>query len=202
MEGLLLAEALQPLEGRFPLARGAWRFPDEHTAVLPLASAVDGSRAVWIFSRPPSPRLALMPDVPPEAPAHTPFQEHQIGVPTRQLHHQRDPGLRHEAGLQTEVDLHNAVEGSLPSPLERARAAGGELLLEWRMRGCFRRNIRHQCEARRGRPAEDPHGSRSGDRTRQRQHRRVLVGKAPGAPGQWEPPLQGLQRFREEQTLH
>ncbi len=93
MEGLLLAEALQPLEGRFPLARGAWRFPDEHTAVLPLASAVDGSRAVWIFSRPPSPRLALMPDVPPEAPAHTPFQEQLAARVAGPLEGARQRGL-------------------------------------------------------------------------------------------------------------
>ncbi len=75
MEGLLLAEALRPLIGRLPLSRGGWRFPDERTAVLPLQAADPAlPEALWIFSRPPGPSLALRSEVPSGGP-HTPFQE-------------------------------------------------------------------------------------------------------------------------------
>lgn len=72
MEGLLLAEALRPLLGRLPLERGSWRFPDERTAVLPLGG---GAGALWIFSRPPSPRVALRPEAGPPGPPRGPFQQ-------------------------------------------------------------------------------------------------------------------------------
>ncbi len=70
MEGLLLAEALAPLRGRTPVPRLPWRFPDDRTAVLPLA----GEDALWILSRPPQPRLAIRTETPPGGATHTPFQ--------------------------------------------------------------------------------------------------------------------------------
>jgi predicted ribosome quality control (RQC) complex YloA/Tae2 family protein len=60
MEGLLLAQALDALRARLPADRLAWRFVDEHTAVLPLVP--DG--AVWLFDRLPHPRLELRSDQP------------------------------------------------------------------------------------------------------------------------------------------
>lgn len=74
MEGLLLAEALAPLLTQLPLERGAWRFPDDRTAVLPLSSP-GAPGALWIVSRPPAARLAVVDDTPAAAPARTPFQE-------------------------------------------------------------------------------------------------------------------------------
>lgn len=70
MEGLLLAEALRELAPHLPGRRGAWRFPDPYTFVLPLERG-----ALWLFNRPPHPRLAWRREVPPAGGPHTPFQE-------------------------------------------------------------------------------------------------------------------------------
>jgi predicted ribosome quality control (RQC) complex YloA/Tae2 family protein len=79
VEGLLLAEAVRPLEGALPLSRGGWRFPDARTAVLPLQSGEGGrAQALWIFSRPPTPRLGLRDEVPAGGSPHTPFQEQLV----------------------------------------------------------------------------------------------------------------------------
>lgn len=76
MEGLLLAEALRPLLKRLPAERGAWRFPDDRTAVLPLAPhGNERPLALWISSRPPEPSLALLARIPDRGEARTPFQE-------------------------------------------------------------------------------------------------------------------------------
>ena len=100
MEGLLLAEAVRPLEGRLPLDRGPWRFPDERTAVLPLLGPGSGTgEALWIFSRPPSPWLALRPGGAAElasskgAPARTSFQEQLAARAVGRLEAVRQRGL-------------------------------------------------------------------------------------------------------------
>src|SRR5690606_17854651 len=55
MDGLLIAEQLALLTPRLPAARGAWRFPDDRTALLPLH---DGT-VVTLSMRPPDPSLAV-----------------------------------------------------------------------------------------------------------------------------------------------
>ena len=71
MEGLLIAELLRLLEALLPTQRLAWAFPDDRTAVLPLA----GGASLWLCSRPPRPYLALRPAAPEPARARTPFQQ-------------------------------------------------------------------------------------------------------------------------------
>lgn len=100
MEGLLLSEAVRPLEGRLPLARGAWRFPDERTVVLPLlGDDRPEGEAVWVLSRPPSPWLAVRHGVATEhAPARgtsawTPFQEQLAARAVGPLEAVRQRGL-------------------------------------------------------------------------------------------------------------
>ncbi len=94
MEGLLLAEALRPLEGRLPLARGLWRFPDDRTAALPLTRREGGaSQVLWILSRPPAPWLALRPGAPPDGAAGSPFQELLASRATGPLTAARQRGL-------------------------------------------------------------------------------------------------------------
>ena len=111
MEGLLLAEALHPLEGRLPLSRGGWRFPDERTAVLPFKAGDEGlPAALWIFSRPPTPSLALRSEVPSGGP-RTPFQEQLAARATGPL-----AGVRQQ-GLDRVVELTFAgTEGFVPQP--------------------------------------------------------------------------------------
>ncbi len=70
MEGLLIAEVLRTLAPRLPAERLAWRFPDDRTAVLPLA----GDVSLWIVSRPPNPRMGLKPGAPEASRPRTPFQ--------------------------------------------------------------------------------------------------------------------------------
>lgn len=111
MEGLLLAEALGPLHERLPIERGAWRFPDERTAVVPLEAAEEGlPAALWIFSRPPTPSLALRREVPGGGP-RTPFQEQLAARATGPL-----AGVRQQ-GLDRVVELTFAgTEGFVPQP--------------------------------------------------------------------------------------
>ena len=80
MDGLLIAEQLALLAERLPSARGAWRFLDDRTFVLPLTEGASLTLAV----RPPEPRLEV--SIEPErrvdgdgkgrssARPHTPFQ--------------------------------------------------------------------------------------------------------------------------------
>lgn len=72
MDGLLIAEQLGRLEGRLPAARGAWRFPDDRTAVLPLA---DGT-SLWLVAnaQDPSLEVRLGAQVPQDRTPRTPFQ--------------------------------------------------------------------------------------------------------------------------------
>ncbi len=107
----MLAEALSPLEGRLPLPRGAWRFPDERTAVLPFKGGDEAlPAALWIFSRPPTPSLALRSEVPAGAP-RTPFQEQLAARAAGAL-----AGVRQQ-GLDRVVELtFAATEGFVPQP--------------------------------------------------------------------------------------
>lgn len=68
MEGLLIAEEIAKLE--IPSRRLSWRFPDAYTFILPLAKG-----ALWLFNRPPNPRLAYSNDMPPPGGAHSGFQD-------------------------------------------------------------------------------------------------------------------------------
>ncbi len=113
MEGLLLAEALGSLDGRLPLARGAWRFLDERTAVLPFKSGDDAlPAALWIFSRPPTPSVALRDELPSGGGGpRTPFQEQLAARATGPLAAVR------QQGLDRVVELTFAgTEGFVPQP--------------------------------------------------------------------------------------
>jgi predicted ribosome quality control (RQC) complex YloA/Tae2 family protein len=70
MEGLLIAEELRRLEPQLPGRRLGWRFPDPHTFVLPLARG-----SLWLFNRPPDPRLELRDETPAPGRARTGFQD-------------------------------------------------------------------------------------------------------------------------------
>lgn len=70
MEGLLIAEELRRLRPLLPSSRLSWRFPDAHTFVLPL---VKGN--LWLFNRPPNPRLELRQDAPSPGRTHSGFQD-------------------------------------------------------------------------------------------------------------------------------
>lgn len=71
MEGLLVAAELEKVRPHTPAERMAFRFPDADTIVLPLA---DGP-SVWLFFRPPDPRLETRDGFPSVTPARTGFQE-------------------------------------------------------------------------------------------------------------------------------
>jgi predicted ribosome quality control (RQC) complex YloA/Tae2 family protein len=62
VEGLLIAEELRRLQPLLPSRRLAWRFPDPHTFVLPLARG-----SLWLFNRPPHPRISLLQGPAPSA---------------------------------------------------------------------------------------------------------------------------------------
>ncbi|MEX2543008.1 MAG: NFACT family protein [Trueperaceae bacterium] len=70
MEGLLIAEELRQLRPLLPSRRLSWRFPDAHTFVLPLATG-----SLWLFNRPPNPRLELRYDAPSPGRSHSGFQD-------------------------------------------------------------------------------------------------------------------------------
>ena len=68
MEGLLIAEEVAKLET--PTKRLSWRFPDAYTFVLPLAKG-----ALWLFNRPPNPRVAFLSEMPSPGGTHSGFQD-------------------------------------------------------------------------------------------------------------------------------
>ncbi len=71
MEGLLIAEQLRRLSGGFPYTRSSWSFPDERTAVLPLASGL----TIVIRTARPAPGLEVTSSpAPPRAGPRTAFQ--------------------------------------------------------------------------------------------------------------------------------
>lgn len=71
MEGLLIAEQLRALRPLLPAERLAWRFPDDRTAVLPLA----GGGSLWLGSRPPRPFVAMREGAPEQSRPRTPLQQ-------------------------------------------------------------------------------------------------------------------------------
>ena len=71
MDGLLIAEQLRKLVGSVPAERRPWRFPDDRTAVLPLAAGL----SLWLYSRPPQPVIEVRDGAPAMSAANTPFQE-------------------------------------------------------------------------------------------------------------------------------
>lgn len=107
MDGLLIAEQLRKLTPLLPAARRPWRFPDAHTAVLPLSSGV----SLWLYTRPPDPAFEIRDDPPPAAAPNTPFQEQLAARATGDL----------QAASQPELDrvLHldfGAGDGFVPTP--------------------------------------------------------------------------------------
>ena len=70
MEGLLIHEQLGRLASHLPSERKSWRFPDPHTFVLPLERG-----AVWLYNKPPNPRLAVEETMPPPGGTCTGFQD-------------------------------------------------------------------------------------------------------------------------------
>jgi predicted ribosome quality control (RQC) complex YloA/Tae2 family protein len=70
MEGLLIHEQLVKLAPLLPSERKSWRFPDPHTFVLPLERG-----GVWLYNKPPNPRLAVEAVVPPPGGTCTGFQD-------------------------------------------------------------------------------------------------------------------------------
>ncbi|HEX7004789.1 MAG TPA: NFACT family protein [Trueperaceae bacterium] len=71
MEGLLIAEELRRLAPLLPAGRNAWRFPDPQTFVLPL----EQGGALWLYNRPPEPRLELLSTAPRPGRTHSGFQD-------------------------------------------------------------------------------------------------------------------------------
>lgn len=89
MEGLLINEQLRELAPLLPATRLAWRFPDDRTAVLPLA----GERSLWIVSRPPQPSVALRAGAPELARPRSPFQEQLLARASGRLVSATQPQL-------------------------------------------------------------------------------------------------------------
>ena len=79
MEGLLLDEELRRLEPHLGKRLG-WRFPGPHTSILPLAG-----KALWLFNKPPTPRLEVSQDLPPVTKTHTGFQDLLVAKATGPL---------------------------------------------------------------------------------------------------------------------
>ena len=88
MEGLLIAQALERLSAELPARRGGWRFPDEHTFVLPI-----GDRSLWLFNRPPNPRLELRSGAPPSGGPVSSFQEQLVARAAGELEEVSQPQL-------------------------------------------------------------------------------------------------------------
>ena len=70
MEGLLIAEELKRVTPLLPSKRLSWRFPDAYTFILPVRTG-----SVWLFNRPPNPRIAYKEDVPSTTSTHSGFQD-------------------------------------------------------------------------------------------------------------------------------
>ena len=72
MEGLLIAEQLRRLAPQLPSERSSWRFSDPHTFILPLAN---NSSALWLYNKPPNPRLDVAPNYPAFGRSYSGFQD-------------------------------------------------------------------------------------------------------------------------------
>lgn len=77
MEGLLIAEELSKVQ---PGKRLGWRFLDAYTFVLPLSES-----ALWLFNRPPFPRLAVQEDTPDQTKTYSGFQDLLVAKATGDL---------------------------------------------------------------------------------------------------------------------
>lgn len=78
MEGLLIAEQLSKL--KLPAKRLPWRFLDAYTFVLPLSQG-----AIWLFNRPPQPRLAILSETPEQSKTYSGFQDLLVAKATGDL---------------------------------------------------------------------------------------------------------------------
>ena len=109
MEGLFIAEELAKIAELLPAKRISWRFPDTKTFVLPLLS--HKKAAIWLYSRPPKPRLALENDFPETTNTLSGFQDLLVSKASGDL-------LRVEQiKLDRVVRFHFAAgQGFVPSP--------------------------------------------------------------------------------------
>ena len=73
MEGLLIAQTLEPLET--PCSRQSWRFPDAYTFVLPLLPKEKDTQALWLYNKPPNAQISVTQDFPPITNTHSGFQD-------------------------------------------------------------------------------------------------------------------------------
>lgn len=106
MEGLLIAEILKTIAARLPSGRSSWRFPDAHTFILPL-----NKESVWLFNRPPNPRIALETGFPPATSTYSGFQDLLVAKASGQLM------AIEQLKLDRVVKLHfGAGEGFVPTP--------------------------------------------------------------------------------------
>ena len=80
MEGLLIAEEVAKVAPQVPSRRLGWRFLDAYTFILPVAQG-----ALWLFNRPPNPRIALLDEMPPPGSTHSSFQDLLVARATGEL---------------------------------------------------------------------------------------------------------------------
>ena len=106
MEGLLIAEQRRALEPHLPTARYAWRFPDPYTFVLPLTKG-----ALWLYNKPPNPRVAFKDEVPSAGGAHTGFQDLLVARASGRLEGVTQPKLDRALSLHFA-----AAEGFVSTP--------------------------------------------------------------------------------------
>jgi predicted ribosome quality control (RQC) complex YloA/Tae2 family protein len=78
VEGLLIAEELRRIN--LPNKRLAWRFLDAYTFILPLSEG-----ALWLFNRPPQPRLSFEKETLEQTKTYTGFQDLLVSKATGDL---------------------------------------------------------------------------------------------------------------------
>ena len=106
MEGLLIAEEVAKVAPQVPSRRLGWRFPDAYTFILPVAKG-----ALWLFNRPPNPRIALLNEMPPPGSTHSSFQDLLVARAAGEL------VTVEQLKLDRVVKLHfGAGEGFVPTP--------------------------------------------------------------------------------------
>ncbi|HHO55966.1 MAG TPA: fibronectin-binding domain-containing protein [Trueperaceae bacterium] len=109
MEGLFIAEEVAKISGSLPAKHISWRFPDAKTFVLPLQS--NKKLAIWLYSRPPKPRLALENDFPEITNTKTGFQDLLVSKTSGELL------SIEQLKLDRVVKFHFAAgQGFVPSP--------------------------------------------------------------------------------------
>ncbi len=109
MEGLFIAEEVASIAGFLPAKHISWRFPDTKTFVLPLQA--NKKLAIWLYSRPPKPRLALENDFPEITNTKTGFQDLLVAKTSGELL------AIEQIKLDRVVKFHFAAgQGFVPSP--------------------------------------------------------------------------------------